>query len=56
MDNINMLIAEKLGEFVMGRLFQNKAHLDNNGDGITTSEIMARLDEIRSIDNYEYAI
>ena len=56
MENINMLIAEKLGEFVMGRLFQNKAHLGNNGDGITTSEIMARLEEIRSIDNYEYAI
>ena len=56
MENINMLIAEKLGEFVMGRLFQNKAHLDNNGDGITTSEIVARLEEIRSIDNYEYAI
>ena len=56
MENINMLIAEKLGEFVMGRLFQNKVHLDNNGDGITTSEIMARLDEIRSIDDYEYTI
>lgn len=56
MENINMLIAEKLGEFVMGRLFQNKAHLDNNGDGITTSEVVARLEEIRSIDDYEYTI
>lgn len=56
MDNINILMAERLGEFVKGRLLQNKTHLDNNGDGITTSEISSCLDEIRSSGSFEYAL
>ena len=56
MENINILMAEKLGEFVKGRLLQNKVHLDNSGDGITTDEISSQLDEIRSAENFEYSI
>lgn len=56
MNNINILMAEKLGEFVKGRLLQNKAHLDNSGDGITMSEISSRLEEIRLANSFEYAV
>lgn len=56
MENINMLVAEKLGEFVKGRLLQNKVHLDNSGEGISTSEVVSYLDELRSANSYEYAI
>ena len=56
MEGLNLLIANKLGEFVRGRLLQNKAHLDNSGDFVSVDEAYTTLSLLRSKNVTDYPI
>lgn len=56
MEDLNLLIAKRLGEFVKGRLLQNKVHLDNSGDFVSTDEAYTSLSLLRNKNVTDYPV
>lgn len=56
MDELNLTVASKVADFVKGRLLQNKVHLDNSGEGISTEEVLQQLSVLRKDSSYGYPI